>query len=212
MGSTPVAVSANLAGLAPATTYTITLAASSAQGTSSGSPVTFATAASGPGAGAGALTVGGLKLSSTRFRRGKRAATLATSRRKALPSATTISFALSEAATVTLTLRSGHSAGVLVGHMCLARSQRPPQGRPCTCYLPTSGAVRRSAHAGTDRIRFYGVLDRRATSLAPGGSLSALAAAGTAPRRRAPRPPAAAGPDVYAREPRCRVRIGFRAA
>ena len=42
-GASPLAVSAALGGLSPATVYTVTLVASSAQGTSTGAPVTFTT-------------------------------------------------------------------------------------------------------------------------------------------------------------------------
>jgi hypothetical protein len=42
-GTTPVAVSAQLFGLSPSTTYTVRLTASDAQGTSTGAPITFRT-------------------------------------------------------------------------------------------------------------------------------------------------------------------------
>jgi hypothetical protein len=182
-GSTPVAVSANLTALAPATTYAVTLVASSAQGTSTGATVTFATpvalasaASTGSGAHGGAVTIGSLKLSPARFRRGKRVATLARTNAKAkhLPTATTISFALSQAATVTLAFEAAQP-GVLVGRRCAAPSRTHRKGRPCVRYAASSGTVRRSAHAGTDRIHFEGLLDG-GRALAPGAYRLSLAA------------------------------------
>lgn len=191
-GSIPVAVSAAIAGLAPATAYTVTLTASSAQGSASGSAVTFVTAASGSGGAANAgaasnagatsaLTVTNLKLSPTRFRRGRRAATIAKSKAKALPTATTISFVPSQAATVKLSFEAAH-AGVLVAHKCVAIGKTHRNGKPCTRYAPIPHGVSLSAHAGTDRITFDGVLDG-ASRLAPGSyrlSLTASSVGGSA--------------------------------
>jgi hypothetical protein len=176
-GSTPVAVSAALAGLAPASTYTVTLVAASAQGASSGAPVTFTTAATAPGSGAGAgagagAIVTNLRLAPTRFRRGKRAATIA--RARGLPSATRISFGLSSAANVTLTFQRAQP-GVLAGHKCVAPSRVRHGTRRCTRYAAVPHAVVRVAHAGTDTIGFDGVLDG-GSRLAPGVYRVVLAA------------------------------------
>jgi hypothetical protein len=181
-GSTPVAVSASLAGLAPATAYTIRLVAASAQGTTTGGPVTLLTAiatassASATSGSGGALSVSGLRLSPSRFRRGKHVATLARAKKraKALPTATTISFTLAAAAAVTLTFERPQT-GVLVGHKCVARTKAHRRNRSCTRYVRAAGAVRRSAHAGADRIRFEGVLDG-GNALAPGAYRLLLAA------------------------------------
>jgi Glycine rich protein len=185
-GSTPVAVSASLIGLSPATSYTVTLVASSAQGTSAGARVPFvtpiATAPSSLAAsiGGGVLTVSGLKLSPSRFRRGKHFATLSKTGTRGLPTATTISFALSAAGSVMLTFERPQS-GMLVGHKCSARTKAHRRNRSCTRYVRASGAVRRSAHPGADGIRFEGVLDG-GKALAPGTyrlSLAASAAGAT---------------------------------
>ena len=167
-GSVPVAVSAAIAGLTPATTYAVTLTASSAQGSASGSPVSFVTSASGAGGvtAASSLTVTNVKLSPTRFRRGGRAATIAKSTGKTLPTVTTISFALSQAATVKLSFEAAR-AGVLVAHKCIALGKTHRKGKRCTRYAPIPHGVSRSAHAGTDRITFDGVLDG-GSRLAPG--------------------------------------------
>jgi hypothetical protein len=188
--STPVAVSAALTGLSPATAYSATLIAANTQGSSSGSPVGFTTAAAsnvntsastatastttntgvsaGTSASAGtALSVTDLKLTPARFRRGKRAATIAGHKTKAIPSATTISFLLSQAAAVSLRFeRAG--TGVRVGHACKAISVRPRPGKRCTRYATLSHGVSLAAGEGADRIAFDGLLDG-ASRLAPGG-------------------------------------------
>ena len=66
--STAIPVSATAPGLSPETTYSVTLVASTTQGTSSGATMTFTTA--GPSA---KLQVSNLKISPSKFRRGKRA-------------------------------------------------------------------------------------------------------------------------------------------
>jgi hypothetical protein len=190
--STPVAVSAALTGLSPATAYSATLIAANTQGSSSGSPVGFTTAATtnantsasataadttaGTGVSAGtALSVTDLKLTPSRFRRGKRGATIASHESKAIPSATTISFLLSQAATVALRFEQA-SSGVRVGHTCKAVSKRRRQGKPCTLYIAVPHGVSLAAGAGADRIAFDGLLDG-ANRLAPGGYRLTLRAA-----------------------------------
>jgi len=180
-GSSPVAVTAMLNGLSPTTTYTATLLAASAQGSASGSPVTFATPAASAAAGAGAgatLTVTSLKLSTTRFRAGKRTATIATHKRKASPTATTISFGLSQPASVTLSFEEAEP-GVLSGHRCAAVSKAHSKGKRCARYALVRHVVSRAAHAGTDRISFDGVLDGGGR-LSPGTYRLSLLAAGAA--------------------------------
>jgi hypothetical protein len=192
-GSTPVAVSALLSGLSPATTYTFTLMATSAQGSSSGSPVTFvtlATSGSGTGVGVGplgtgrlggALSVTNLKLTPTRFHRGTRPATIAKQPKKkatALPISTTISFVLSSAATVKLGFELAQP-GVRVGHKCVAVSKSHRKGKRCLRYTAVHGGVTRAGRAGTDKITFAGVLDGGAR-LAPGTFRLSLGATGPA--------------------------------
>ena len=176
-GSTPVAVSAGIGGLAPSTAYSVTLVASSAQGTGSGAPVTFSTPA--PGA---APTVTVLSLSPSRFRRGSHAATIARARprhkAKTLPTATTISFALSQPATVTLSFQRAQP-GVLLGGRCAAAGTHHGKRRRCTRYAFISQTVVRAAHAGTNRIRFEGVLDG-GVRLAPGSYRLTVGARGSA--------------------------------
>jgi hypothetical protein len=172
-GSTPVAVSAGVGGLAPSTTYTVTLVASSAQGTSSGAAVPFTTATVGPGA-RGSLSVTHVVVSPGRFHRGRHAATI--SRAKAGPIGTTISFRLSAAASVTLSFQRAQP-GVIVGGRCALVGKRHTKGRHCTRYASISHTVARGAHAGLDRVHFEGVLDGGAR-LAPGGYRLSLLARG----------------------------------
>ena len=188
-GVTPLPVSATAAGLTPSTTYTVTLVATSVQGTGNGSPVTFVTsAASGPGAGTGptgtgasegALSVTNLELSPTRFHRGTHAATIAKKAKKkakALPKSTTISFVLSQTATVKLSFELAQP-GVLVGRKCSAVSKAHRKGKRCTRYTAVRGGVTLAGHAGADRITFAGVLDGGA-HLAPGNYRLSLDATG----------------------------------
>jgi hypothetical protein len=190
-GVTPLPVSAIAAGLTPSTTYTVTLMATSVQGTGSGSPVTFVTSTaasgSGPGTGppagtgasGGALSVTNLKLSPTRFHRGTRPATIAKQpkkKAKALPTSTTISFVLSSAATAKLSFELAQP-GVLVGRKCGAVSKAHRRGKRCTRYTAVHGGVSRAGHAGTDKITFAGVLDGGAR-LAPSTYRLSLGATG----------------------------------
>jgi hypothetical protein len=165
-GSVPLEVSAALTGLSAATTYTVVLVASSAQGSSSGAPVTFTTLPAVPNAStnasltvgsptAGSLTVSALMLSPTRFRRGSRAATIA--KGKPPPAATTISFTLSRAAMVTASFEEA-KGGVRVGRRCEAPSRAHHHGRRCTRFVHVPHGVTLSAPAGSDRITFDGVL------------------------------------------------------
>jgi hypothetical protein len=194
-GGTPLPASATATGLAPSTTYTVTLVAASVQGTGSGSPVTFTTlsstgsapAGSTPASGSGSgPVVSALELSPTRFRRGTRAATLATHARKRIPVGTTISFTLSQAATVELTFQRAQPGRSSSGR-CLAPSPKRRHGHRCTRYTAVPASVPITAPAGSDRVSFDGVLAGGAT-LAPGSYRLLLSASdatgmGTAEQR-----------------------------
>jgi hypothetical protein len=181
-GDTPVAVSAAATALTPGTVYQATLVATSTQGTSTGTPIQFETVgfpvcpvmatseALGQPCGSERVAMpppflSALKLSPTSFRRGTRAAVIATtkrSRHQAKPAgATMISFDLSESASVSLNFER-KSTGVTVGHSCISPSKRHRRGRPCTLYTAVSGAVIFAAPAGSDRITFDGVLEHGA--------------------------------------------------
>ncbi len=170
-GGTPVSVSATLNGLSPATSYTVTLTATSAQGSSSGSPVAFTTAPAlstiqpaspiqpiGPVTDNGPLSVTNLRLFPTRFKRGRQTARITKTGHKAIPTATTISFTLSQAATVKLGFELAQP-GVLVGRKCGAVSKTHRKGKRCTRYTKVTHGVTLAGPAGTDEIAFDGVLD-----------------------------------------------------
>jgi hypothetical protein len=186
-GGTPVAVSATLTGLTPASAYAVTLLASSAQGSSSGSTVGFVTLARASGSAGLAPAITNVKLSTTRFRRGKHAATIARTRSKGIPTATVIGFGLSGAAPVTLSFEQAE-AGVLVGHRCTAVTARNRKGRRCTRYQAVSHGVTRTARAGANRITFDGVLDGGG-SLSPGVYRLSLLAGNAVARVAAPQHP-----------------------
>ncbi len=150
------------------------------------------------------LVVSALKLSRTRFFRGSRAAKLASHAgpashatmashagppshatahsshkrahhfKQAAPPGTTISFDLSQPATVTLTFQRAEQ-GQQAGHSCLAPSPRRRHPRRCTRYTPSPGAIVLQAHAGSDGIHFEGALDG-GRLLAPGTYRLTLAA------------------------------------
>jgi hypothetical protein len=168
-------VSANLTGLSPTTTYTVTLSASSAQGSSGGSPITFATPsltssnsassnagtsnnAGGTGTGA-KLTVTDLKLSPAHFRLGKHAASISKtkSKPKSIPTSTTISFNLSQAASVALTFEES-LPGVQVAKHCTKPTKAHRNGKKCARYTAVAHGVTLSAQAGAEKIHFEGVL------------------------------------------------------
>jgi len=178
-GGAPIPVSATALGLAPATTYTVTLNATSVQGSSSGSPVTFTTAAGKAlpkGGTSSALSVSALKLSPTRFRRGKHTATISRAKRKSkTPTATTISFTLSQAAGVKLSFELAQP-GVLAGRKCGASSKTHRKGKRCIRYTAVAHDVALPGRAGTDTITFAGVLNG-GVRLSPGTYRLSLSAA-----------------------------------
>jgi hypothetical protein len=165
IGGSPVPVSATAAGLTPGTQYTVTLTSSTVQGPSQGAPVTFTTSAAvastGPPQthGSASPKVTSLELSPSSFRRGKHIAVSAkTKAKKKAPTATTISFDLSEAATVTLSFEQSRP-GVTLGKRCVAKPKRNAKGKRCSLWTPMRGGVARAGHAGLDKIHFEGVLD-----------------------------------------------------
>jgi hypothetical protein len=192
-GETPIAVSATAAGLAPGTTYTVTLTAASAQGASAGAPISFTTSPASPSTGpAGpgasqALTVADLRLAPARFRRGRRAASIAKRKAKGLATATRIDFELSAAASVRLGFEARRT-GVIAGRKCVAASKSRDKGKRCVRYVGVAGGVTLSAPAGADEIAFDGVLSGE-KRLAPGTyRLSLTATAGAAAARATQQP------------------------
>lgn len=183
LGGMPAAVSATALGLTPNTTYTVALTAATVQGSSSGNAVTFTTSpqpngsAPGPGGTNAAPVVSALTLSPTRFRRGTRAATLAKHARKRIPVGTTISFKLSQAASVTLTFQRTQPGILSAGH-CLALSPKRRHGHRCNRHITVPGSVSIAAPAGADRVGFDGLLAGGA-KLVPGNYRLVLSASDT---------------------------------
>jgi hypothetical protein len=143
--------------------------ATSAQGTSTGSPVSFTTTSSPP-------VLGNLTVKPKRFHRGKGNARLAKKKKKA-PSATTIGFQLSEDATVKLTFARAVSGHKVHGH-CTTKTGK--KGKRCTVDQAKPNTVSLTATAGSDRIVFAGVTDH-GKKLAPATyrmSITATNAAG----------------------------------
>jgi hypothetical protein len=191
-GSTPVPVSATAAGLSPATAYTVTLTAATAQGSGSGAPVTFTTPtalSTGPPHGSAGPMLTNLKLSPSNFRRGRHVATLTKAKaKKKAATATTISFDLSEAATVTLSFQQSR-LGVTVGKRCVAKSRRNAKGKRCSLWTPVRGGIVRAGYSGLDKIHFEGVLDAN-KPLAAGTYRLSLKASDSAGSENAPQHPA----------------------
>jgi hypothetical protein len=129
--------------------------------------------------------ISALKQSASKWREGRAAAHLS-ARRKAHvrrpPVGTTFTFQLDRAAVVTLrftTVVHGRRVG---GH-CVGQSRRNRHRKRCSRTI-TAGVMSLNAHAGTDKIRFYGVLSRH-RRLRPGATYTLVATA-TASGRSGP--------------------------
>jgi hypothetical protein len=150
-GGTPVAVSAAVDQLLPSTTYSVSLTASSAAGSSTGAPVTFTTPAVGTSlTGAAVPVITKLKIA----RRIHRTPV----RKRAAP--VTISLTLSEAATLRLTF-ARQRTGYRSHGRCVASSRPPRHAAKCTVIARAAGTLTVSGGAGVNRIRFTGTLDGR---------------------------------------------------
>ena len=127
-----VAVSFLVAGLKQGTSYHFRLVASNADGSSRGTDQSFTTNdRTKP-----VLTL--LKVAPGIFRATK---------------GTTISFSLSEAATVTFKV-DRVLPGIRKGSRCVARTARRRRGRACTRYVPVKGTLTQAGTAGANRVPF----------------------------------------------------------
>jgi hypothetical protein len=182
-GSAPLAVSAPLSGLTASTTYTVTLVAASAQGSSTGAAVTFTTGSSTTGSSTTgspsstasarqAVAIGHVTVAPSRLRRGKHA---------------TISFQLSAPASVTISFEAAR-AGVTVGHNCLAPSERHARGKPCIRYSALAHPLAVAGHAGTNTVLYTGKLGGGARP-APGTYRLSLAASSSGTKTTAAQHP-----------------------
>jgi hypothetical protein len=125
-------VNALLAGLKQGTTYHFRLAAYNEDGTSRGTDQSFTTNdRTKP-----VLTL--LKVAPGIFRAAK---------------GTTISFSLSEAATVTFKV-DRVLPGIRKGARCVAKTARRRRGRACTRYLPVKGTLTQAGTAGANSVPF----------------------------------------------------------
>ncbi|MHB8233087.1 MAG: hypothetical protein ACYDHT_00385 [Solirubrobacteraceae bacterium] len=126
----------------------------------------------------------GLRQSAKRWREGKRLAQLSASTRKGkrrLPVGTTFSFKLDQAARVTFTFTKT-AGGRKVGKRCVAQSRRNRHKRHCRRTI-VAGALSYAAKAGTNKLRFQGLISRRKT-LKPGSYTLLLSATASSKRSR----------------------------
>jgi hypothetical protein len=164
---------------AAAGTYTVTLSSSDALGNASagGGSVAVGPAVSAPGAGA-APAIAGAHQSNAVWREGAKLARLA--RKRHVPTGTTFSFTLSEAARVSIAFRQ-KTAGRLVDGHCVAQSHKNRHGRRCSRTV-TKGSLVFSGHAGLDRVAFEGRISR-SSRLAPGTYTAVITATNAAGQR-----------------------------
>jgi hypothetical protein len=133
-----ITVTAFVPGLRPGTTYHFRLVASNADGTSTGADVTFTTLDRTP------PVLSLLRVAPGIFRAAK---------------GTSISFTLSEAASVTF--KVDHVVlGVRRGKSCVAKTRRR-RGRPCTRYLPVKGSLTQAGRAGPNKLHFDALVGGR---------------------------------------------------
>jgi hypothetical protein len=182
-GVSPVAVSAAVTGLAPATTYHYRLVASNADGATIGNDQTLTTTATtgGPRGAHGAPRFLSASVLPNVFAVRHKGRTRK-HRRSRIPTRTTFHFRLSEAARVVFTIEQ-----ILperrTGHACHAPTKTNRKHRPCTRFLkPRRFAL--NAAVGTNTIKFSGRIAGRA--LAPGTYRATLLATDTAGRSSAP--------------------------
>jgi hypothetical protein len=181
-GAAPVAVSADLSGLARNTTYHFRIVATNDTATTLGDDRTFTTSASGGGPGGGggggqASTVATLSalgvsphkfvVSGRRLRGHCRPLTRANGNRPRCtrPLALQVSYTLDVSATVTFTLKRA-AAGRLVKGRCVRPTRAGHKDRRCARLVPLGGSLVRASLAGANSFTFSGLPG--AGRLAPG--------------------------------------------
>jgi DNA-binding beta-propeller fold protein YncE len=114
-----------------------------------------------------APTLSGYALSRTTFAAASKGATLAVvaAKRPKPKIGTTIRFTLSEAATVTFTVKKA-TGGRKVKGKCVKPSRKNRKAKRCTRYVALKPSVRRASAAGRNSVKFTGRLHGR--KLAPG--------------------------------------------
>ena len=180
----PLLVSVPLTGLRPSTTYHVEMVATNADGTTTSTDHTLTTTAgarSGGGAGGGAPAVSHARQSARRWLAGRALATF--TRKRSLPVGTTFTFALNEAATVTLTFTRRMPGRLANGH-CITPTPRNRRKPKCSRIM-AAGRLSFNGHIGANRVRFYGRLSRRAR-LKAGSYTVTIIASTTAGQRSGP--------------------------
>ncbi|HEV2811678.1 MAG TPA: choice-of-anchor Q domain-containing protein, partial [Solirubrobacteraceae bacterium] len=182
-GDDAVPVSAELSGLAPATTYHYRLVATNADGTRAGADQTFTTAAlplpgTPPGAGPGPPTTPALDVTPPAF-----LSASVSPRRFAVRNGTTFLYAVSEPARVAFTIQRALS-GRVAGGRCRKPSRLNRGARKCTRWVTVGGFAQQSDGTPTRR-RLSGRLGGR--RLRPGRYRAVLVATDAAGNRSAPR-------------------------
>jgi hypothetical protein len=135
--------------------------ASSSHGTAAVATASIAVGAASVAVGAApvAPSISSLSQTAKRWREGNALAHIAAKKsKKKLPLGTTFSFALNEPASVTFrfTKRTG---GRKVGKSCVAQTKKNKNKRRCTRTV-IAGTLTFSAHAGTNKVRFQGLISK----------------------------------------------------
>jgi hypothetical protein len=123
------------------------------------------TAAPGPGPANAAPRLSGARLARKTFRVGGGSTPVAGIAKRRAPKGTTISYTLSEPATVTLKIER-KLKGRKVGKRCRTLTRRNRKRRACTLYKRAGTLTRTSSTAGRKRVKFSGRIARK--KLKPG--------------------------------------------
>lgn len=211
-GNGPDPVAATVSGLTPGTTYTVTLTASSGQGTSTGAIVAFTTPSattttttSPGGTSSRRLRISKVSETANRWRAGPHKATIA---RKQAPIGTTFTLTLNRAAALRLTF-ARREPGRRSGRRCVAPASAR-HGTRCARWVH-AGTLALHGHAGTDKIHFEGRLARgrlragiyRLTIGARGRQAGHRPPGDVHHRARVTTEPSATGPNRSGRTSRC---------
>jgi hypothetical protein len=141
------------------------------------------TASIAVGAAPVAPSISSLSQTAKRWREGNALAHISASKKKRLPLGTTFSFALNVAARVTFQFTQPAS-GRKVGKKCVAQTKKNKNKRRCTRTV-IAGTLTFSAHAGTNKVRFQGLISKH-KRLRP-GSYTLLVTAAASGKRSATR-------------------------
>ncbi len=147
-GTTPIAVAAQLAGLARSTTYHYRLVAASDEGTSFGGDRTFTAGA--PPKAAARPVVRSLVLTPAHFRAAHSGPSIA-----AVKTGAALSYRVSEPAVTTFTV-DRLARGVRSGNRCVAPSPGAHHGQRCTRLIAIHGGFTERGRPGLIRFRFSG--------------------------------------------------------